>query len=327
MININNILPKDNELTDFEKMIMKWTAFDHYCPSIKAEVIWDMMLSEFIVDMVAYAYRENDKDNKKKYTVDDFYLLAKEFPIETNKDSLRAAKADYLVASKKDNKIIIVELKSTPGSFSPGQLMRYRDCIPEKMFDFYNALISQEVGPSLYNKKEPLEWADSQKYAGQITYMYQQYRTATNEEEVSVSKKPTDDDRRSYLKRFHSVFISKLKEQYVNLDVIYLYVVLEEPDTTNCSNGNVKPTRELSINMNVEKVYRSPKGNEQDNKQDNSSCTIYPNNEFMNFLSNNKEGINKKKAWETFCKLINAVNHYKNDFEEMKKIYEPNNRA
>ena len=197
----------------------------------------------------------------------------------------------------------------------------------EEMFDFYNALISQEVGPSLYNKKEPLEWADSQKYAGQITYMYQQYRTATNEEEVSVSKEPTDDDRRSYVKRFHSAFISKLKEQYVNLDVIYLYVVLEEPDTTNCSNGNVKPTRELSIHMNVKKVYRSPKGNEQENNQDNSSCTIYPNNEFINFLSNNKEGINKKKAWETFCKLINAVNHYKNDFEEMKKIYESNNRA
>ena len=58
MININNILPEDNELTDFEKMIMKWTAFDHYCPSIKAEVIWDMMLSEFIVDMVAYSYNQ-----------------------------------------------------------------------------------------------------------------------------------------------------------------------------------------------------------------------------------------------------------------------------
>lgn len=319
MININNILYEDKELTDFEKMIMKWTAFDHYCPSIKAEVIWDMMLSEFIVDMVAYAYTEKDKE---KYTADDFYLLAKEFPLETKKDSLRAAKADYLVASKKDNKIIIVELKSTPGSFSQGQLTRYKKCIPKEMFDFYDALISQEVGPSLYNKTEPLEWAESQKYAGQITYMYQQYRAATNEEEVSVPEKSRK-DRRSDVKRFHSAFISKLREEYVNLDLIYLYVVSEEPDITNCPDNHVEATRKLSVRMDVNKVHPF----QEENVQENSSSKIYPNNEFINFLSENKEGINKEKAWKTFCKLINVVNNYKTDFEEMKKVYEPFNRA
>ena len=156
--------------------------------------------------------------------------------------------------------------------------------------------------------------------------MYQQYRTAANGKEVSVPQEPTDVDRRSYVKKFHSAFISELKERYVDLDVIYLYVVLKDPDTTNCSNGNVKPTRGLSIHMNVEKVYRSPKDNEQDNKRDKRSCTIYPNNEFINFLSDKKEGINKKEAWNKFCKLINAVNHYKKDFEETKEEYEPYHR-
>lgn len=322
MININKILLEDNRLTDFEKMIMKWTAFDHYCPSIKAEIIWDMMLSEFIVDMVAYAYTEKDKE---EYTADDFYLLAKEFPLETKKDSLRAAKADYLVASKKDNKIIIVELKSTLGSVSPVQSTRYEECIPKEMFDFYDALISQEVGPSLYNKKEPLEWAESQKYAGQITYMYQQYRAATNEEEISVPEKSIK-DRRSDVKRFHSAFISKLKEQYVNLDLIYLYVVPQKANAKSSVNSREgKDAGDLCVRMEVKKVYR-----ESEENAEIKDIEIYPKEKeaFMNYLrvKQGQEGINKVAAWETFCKLIDTVNNYKTDFEETKKEYEPYHR-
>lgn len=324
MINNNKNLLENDKLHDFEKMIIKWTTFDHYCPSIKAEVIWDMMLSEFIVDMVAYTYR---KIYGEQYTADNFYLLAKEFPIEAKKDSLRAAKADYLVASKVDKKIIIVELKSNPGSFSQDQSVRYERCKPKEMFEFYKKLISKEVGPSFYYEKDPLEWKNSQKYAGQIMYMYQQYRTATKKKEVSVSKEPTDDDRRSYVKRFHSAFIKKLEEEYVNLDLIYLYVVYQKANAKSSVNSREgKDAGDLCVRMEVKKVYR-----ESEENAEIKDIEIYPEEKeaFMNYLSVNQgqEGINKVAAWETFCQLIDAVNNYKTDFEETKKEYEPYHRA
>lgn len=322
MINNNKNLLENDELHDFEKMIMKWTTFDHYCPSIKAEVIWDMMLSEFIVDMVAYAYR---KIYGEQYTADNFYLLAKEFPIEVKKDSLRAAKADYLVASKVDKKIIIVELKSTLGSFSQDQSVRYERCKPKEMFEFYKKLISKEVGSSLYYEKEPLEWKNSQKYAGQIMYMYQQYCnrvTGTN----NVALEEDKDDRRSNVKRFHSAFIEKLEEEYVNLDLIYLYVVPQKANAKSSVNSREgKDAGDLCVRMEVKKVYR-----ESEENVEIKDIEIYPEGKeaFVNYLSVNQgqEGINKVAAWETFCKLIDTVNNYKIDFEETKKEYEPYHR-
>lgn len=323
MININNILLEEqiNDLSDFEKMIMKWTVFDHYCPSIKAEVIWDMMLSEFIVDMVEYTY---NRINSKKYPQDDFYLLAKEFPIEAKKDSLRAAKADYLVASKRDKKVIIVELKSTPGSFSPSQSVRYERCKPKEMLEFYKKLISMEVGPSLYYEKEPLEWAKSQKYAGQIMYMFQQYSEATGTK-VSVPVK-FQDDRRSDVKRFHSAFIEQLEREYVNLDLIYLYVVPKKANSKSSDNSREdKDAGDLCVRMEVKKVYRES----EDNVSKEGKCLIYSveNRDFEKYLKKQgQEGINKLNAWKTFCKLIDAVNNYKTDFEKTKKKYEPYHR-
>ena len=31
-------------MTEFEKMVQKWVVKDYFNPSIKAEVIWDMLL-------------------------------------------------------------------------------------------------------------------------------------------------------------------------------------------------------------------------------------------------------------------------------------------
>ena len=317
MININNILPKDNELTDFEKMIMKWTAFDHFCPSIKAEVIWDMMLSEFVVDMVSYTYR---KKYGEQYTADNFYLLAKEFPIKSEedddtkqKDSLSCSKVDYLVAfeadktSEDDNKkVILVELKTTPGSFSPKQLERYKNCDVKKLFDFYDKLISKKVKLNQF-AKDPLKWEGSEKYTGQITYMFHQFRQFHGETGT--------------MKDFPSSFIKTMQNMYKGMELFYLYV---ERVKTKGSEGT-KDAYNLSVQMEVKKL--------EGNDAQVGKYMIYDSNhknlpdDFLEFITGKYgKDSSKVKSWKTFCKLIDAVNNYKTDFEEKKQKYEPYHR-
>lgn len=318
MINSNNNLYEDNGLTDFEKMIMKWTAFDHYCPSIKAEVIWDMMLSEFIVDMVAYAYREK---YGKQYKANNFYLLAKEFPIKSEeeenekqeddnkkqKDSLSCSKVDYLIAFEEDNtpekKVILVELKTTPGSVSRKQLERYKNCDVKKLFDFYNELIKKKVNRKIF-EKSPLQWAGSEKYTGQITYMFHQFKQF-HREGGNMTELP-------------SSFINRLKEMYTGMELFYLYVERVKTQTYN-----------LSVQMEIKELKKKDENGTSETRYvfyDSSNKKL--NHNFFEFMKEKYgEDSSKINAWNTFCKLIDKVNNYKNDFEEMKKIYEPNNRA
>lgn len=326
MINIDNILPKEqiNDLSDFEKMIMKWTAFDHYCPSIKAEVIWDMMLSEFIVDMVEYAY---GKKYGEQYTADNFYLLAKEFPIKSEeddhtmqkdsdddkkqKDSLSCSKVDYLVAFEADidKKVILVELKTTPGSFSPKQLERYKNCDVEKLFDFYNKLISKKVNPNQF-AKDPLKWEGSEKYTGQITYMFHQF-SQFHGETGTMAISP-------------SSFITRMKKMYKGMELFYLYV---ERVKTKGSEGT-KDAYNLSVQMEVKNLKSNGENSAQEDKY-----VIYDSNhknspdDILEFMKG-KYGKDspKVKSWKTFCKLIDAVNNYKRDFEKRKKVYETYHR-
>lgn len=76
---------------------------------LKTEVIVDMLISDFIEEMVAA--------NLENVDVNDVKLLAKEFPIRTNKRNKKKrlnAKVDFLVKVKND--LYLIELKSTNAS-------------------------------------------------------------------------------------------------------------------------------------------------------------------------------------------------------------------
>ena len=118
-------------MTEFEKMVQKWVVKDYFNPSIKAEVIWDMLLSEFITEIITFGLGDE---------ADEIFLLAKEFPISNEKvvngkETLSSAKIDYLLLRRPESQkpqIILVELKTSNDSFNEEQLVRYRSYLGGK---------------------------------------------------------------------------------------------------------------------------------------------------------------------------------------------------
>ncbi len=113
------------EVQNFFELIKKWMVRDFRTPNIPAEIIVDMLISEFIADIVKY--RLHLKDAK---------LISKEFllpragqeAIEAN-ENLGAtqkvrqhASTDFLVYDKQDT-FYLVELKTTNSSLNSEQLL------------------------------------------------------------------------------------------------------------------------------------------------------------------------------------------------------------
>ena len=128
---------------DIANLLIKWLRNDYHTPKVKAEVIIDMLVSEFVTGMI---------DQKIKGS-SEAVLLAKEFPIkgyseengrfEARKNAQSPA-VDYLV--KKGETLYLVELKTDPKSFEHEQIFRMlmtRESGSEQMFKHYaDVLIS-----------------------------------------------------------------------------------------------------------------------------------------------------------------------------------------
>lgn len=99
---------------NFYDMVKHWTISDYKTPGIKAEVILDMLLSEFIEDLLMFRLK-----------TEEVTLLAKEFPINIGKGNLNA-KVDYLVCADK-TKLVMVELKTTSKSYDELQEERMKE--------------------------------------------------------------------------------------------------------------------------------------------------------------------------------------------------------
>lgn len=132
-------------INNFFDMVKYWTISDYKTPGIKAEVILDMLISEFIEDLIGYHHCD------ERVT-----LLAKEFPIRTNDENFLNAKVDYLVNVGNDI-LLLAELKTTVDSFSDLQKDRMKKAIDggvSDMLKFYDDICEIKSGNSL----------DSQKY-------------------------------------------------------------------------------------------------------------------------------------------------------------------
>lgn len=116
--------------TNFYDMVKNWTISDYKTPGIKAEVILDMLLSEFIEDLLMFRLK-----------TEEVTLLAKEFPINIGKGNLNA-KVDYLVCADK-TKLVMVELKTTSKSYDELQEERMKENAKkgaEELIEFYNGI-------------------------------------------------------------------------------------------------------------------------------------------------------------------------------------------
>lgn len=147
---------------DFYELIKDWTISDFHTPGIKAEVIVDMLISDFIADLLQYHY--------KRY---DVVLLTKEFPIKLYEMNNRNAKVDYLV-SIGDEKLILVELKTTNDSFIEEQRDRMKNAVnagAEELLKFYKQIADLKTGNS----------SDRKKYKN----IYRQYEEILSEAKLS----------------------------------------------------------------------------------------------------------------------------------------------
>ena len=141
----------------FYNMVKKWTVSDYCTPGIKAEVILDMLISDFIEELIQCHYSEPEHGT---YSVT---LLAKEFPIRTSDKNLRNAKVDYLIDinSAEEEKLVLVELKSTNESFDIKQMKRMKDAAKEdakELINFYNDIYDKLVNHGKGNKLDRIKY-------------------------------------------------------------------------------------------------------------------------------------------------------------------------
>jgi hypothetical protein len=115
---------------NFAEMIQKWMKYDYCTPGIKSEVIIDMLISEFIEEIVWFGAAKQDGTEKK-----DIELITKEFPFACHPGGdKRNFKADYLLADHKNNVMYVVELKTSRDSISKEQCNKYND-LKDKQFE------------------------------------------------------------------------------------------------------------------------------------------------------------------------------------------------
>ena len=108
-----------NEYQAFYEMVKKWTVSDYRTQKIKAEVIVDMLISDYIEDIVSQGLGN------------DIKLIAKEFPIARigqapieKGGNRQYASVDFLMSGKENDKpvIYLVELKTSADSLDGLQL-------------------------------------------------------------------------------------------------------------------------------------------------------------------------------------------------------------
>lgn len=151
----------------FFDMVKKWTINDYRTQAIKSEVIIDMLISEFIGEMIAA---------KHDCALGEVKLLAKEFPIDIGSDDLRNAKVDYLVSVK--DTLCLVELKTTEDSHSADQKKRMIDVIngndgAGNMLGFFFDIIR--------SKRRTPSKMDSKKYFYTLERMKKEFYGTSNQ--------------------------------------------------------------------------------------------------------------------------------------------------
>jgi hypothetical protein len=186
---------------NFEEMIKKWVKYDYCTPGIKSEVIIDMLISEFIEEIVRFGAvkRMPEKENKK-----DVELITKEFPFacdqkENRKDD-RNFKADYLVADYNEKIMYVIELKTSKDSLSDEQFQNYTQKLnPEKFTNYW------EFQEELIRK---YEYSDGKLRAATEVCGSRKY-VFTNRELEKTRYKKENLDGQKYTMRLQYIFLDR----------------------------------------------------------------------------------------------------------------------
>ena len=147
-----------------KEMITKWLVRDYCTPGIKAEVIIDMLISEFVEEIVCAGLQLMEQETE----IDKVQLILKEFPIQIDIKDNRNFKADYIVADHKNKIMYLVEFKSADGSCSQKQKTRY-DEVEERENNFGEYLkfaqkLVKDYGKEYVQPRSATQMKGSRKY-------------------------------------------------------------------------------------------------------------------------------------------------------------------
>lgn len=292
----------ENGYKEFFDMLCKNLIHDQLNPTIKAEVIWDTLLTDFIPEIVAYAEGKESSDQALENTQAGqhaYILLAKEFPLyhglanaeggqetapkDVHEVYLRSAKVDYLVLKEDYSELVFVELKTTEDSFEQKQYQRYAEYVSGQdrdtdfMWDFYSRVI-QAAGKGEAVPK--LERSSTQKYMTQIEEIkrkLQQLEKSQKRAELREAdfSKPCD-------------VISFLKERTKDANIKLIYLTLTDRKTAGAEICQIPL-------LNTSKA---------EGVQENSGLQV--NSDLDNYL---KETLSEsdKSNWELIKKIFKAL--------------------
>ena len=141
---------------NFFEMVKKWTVNDYRTQGIKSEVIIDMLISEFVAEIIAYGLGVDVQDKDK------IKLLAKEYPIRLGEKYIKNAKASYLLSDEINRKIYLTELNTNAWNFPSKDdkeqltsLVKAEDDGVAHLWDFFFKVLDRHI-------KRPTE--ESRKY-------------------------------------------------------------------------------------------------------------------------------------------------------------------
>ena len=219
---------------NFFEMVKKWTVNDYRTQGIKSEVIIDMLISEFVEEIVAFGLNVDVNDKSK------IKLLAKEFPIKLGEKYIKNAKSSYLLSDDVNKKIYLTELNTNAWNF-PGKddkeqlssLVTAEDEGVLKLWEFFFKVLDRHI-------KRPTE--ESRKYfytlhklidgigllpSMKMSELEKEVKRAFSGYELTIvyiSMPPIDIEEKSY---------TDGRKLYKVMSVIHLKNLLDNPDEFN----------------------------------------------------------------------------------------------
>lgn len=224
-----DIQTQNNKYLAFYDMVKKWTIRDFCTQGVKAEVIIDMLISEFIEELM-YLWLQLRREAVK---IENIQLLAKEFPIATKATkfpingftSLVNAKVDYLVINHAKKYIYITELKTTKitDENQKNQLSHYkefqRNVNGKELFWFFSRIIENKLDLDNPPKVIPINLTESKKYITTVNRISE------------ILDIPIED-------------IDKLKDKFENYKVKVIYINLKSYPYSDRENPSKKSFEE-----------------------------------------------------------------------------------
>lgn len=244
---------------------------DYYTPRIKAEVIFDTLLTPFIEEIVG------SELNKK-----DLILVAKEFPLFSStistlngvpcEKSKRSICIDYLLMDQ--STLYLIELKTDNQSFSIEQLARYSILKNSKKSNTAEFLYEDFISLLCYSKKakEAIQNFENEKKLitigidAEILAKVYGEKLVETEEQLIVSIKNRNNNRKylwqlykmlesSGKNKIRDIFEKENKGGFKNLEIIYIVPKKTSSDESTLGAEIVIELNEL-VNKKIEFNYR-----------------------------------------------------------------------